>query len=73
LLELIRKGLTRDEAYDKIQKIAFDAKERGVDFKEAVNMDDGVRSILDADEIGDIFDFRYHLKNVDRIFKKVGI
>lgn len=73
LLELVNKGLTRNEAYDKVQKVAFTAKTDGIAFKEALLKDDGMRSILTEDEIEDIFDFKYHVKNVDRIFRKVGI
>ena len=73
LLVLIDKGLTRNEAYDKVQKAAFDAKNANIDFREALMRDDGIRSILTIDEIEDVFDFKYHLKSVDRIFRQVGI
>lgn len=73
LLELINKGLARGEAYDKIQKIAFSAKKENLEFKEALQRDDGIRSILNAKEVDGIFDLRYHLKYVDRIFRHVGV
>jgi len=73
LLELINKGLSRNEAYDKVQVAAFVAKKDNIGFREALISDDGIRSILNEREIEDIFDFKYHLKNVDRIFRKVGI
>jgi adenylosuccinate lyase len=73
LLELIAKGLTRNEAYDKIQKTAFNARQEGIDFKDALLEDDGMRSVLSKDEIEDIFDLKYHLKHVDKIFRRVGI
>ena len=73
LLELVNKGLTRNEAYDKVQKAAFNAKKDGLAFKDALLRDDGILSILGSDEIEKIFDFKYHTKSVDRIFRKVGI
>ena len=73
LLTLIDKGLTRNEAYDKVQKAAFNAKKEGIDFKQALLIDDGIRSILDEKEIESVFDLRYHLRNIDRIFRRVGI
>ena len=73
LLELINKGLTRDDAYDKVQAAAFAAGKANIEFKEALVTDEGMRAVLSVDEIEDIFDFRYHIKNVDRIFRKVGI
>jgi len=73
LLELVNKGLTRNEAYDKVQRVAFNAKKNGLTFKEALMADNGILSILSSDEIEDVFEFKYHMKNVDRIFRKVGI
>ena len=73
LLELLKKGLTRNEAYDKVQKAAFRAKKEGMAFKDAILADDGIRSILNEEEIEDVFDYRYHLKHVDRIFRRVGV
>ncbi len=73
LLELVYKGMTRGEAYNRIQAVAFRASQEGVGFKEALLEDEGIRSVLTRGEIEDIFDYRYHLKKVDRIFKKVGI
>lgn len=73
LLELIKGGLTRNDAYDKVQAAAFSAGKANIEFKEALVRDEGIRAALSVDEIGDIFDFRYHIKNVDRIFRKVGI
>ncbi|MBN1526158.1 MAG: adenylosuccinate lyase [Candidatus Omnitrophica bacterium] len=73
LLALIAKGLTRNEAYDLIQKVAFSAKKDGVTFKYAMLADQGVRSLLIPQEIEKVFDLGYYLKNVDRIFRNVGI
>jgi len=73
LLKLIDKGLTRNEAYDKVQRVAFNARKNGRAFKEEVTEDDGIRTILNVKEIEDIFNFRYHVKNVDRIYRQVGI
>ncbi len=73
LVCLIDKGLTRDEAYDKIQRCAFNAKNQGIEFKESVLRDDGIRSVLNEREISEIFDIKYYIRNVDKIFRKVGI
>jgi adenylosuccinate lyase len=73
LVALIDKGLTRNEAYDKLQKCAFDSKKTGLAFKETLLADDGMRSILNEREIGHIFDYKFYLKHVDRIFRRVGI
>jgi adenylosuccinate lyase len=73
LLELIEKGLTRNDAYDLVQRVAFSARRDGIEFKEALLRDEGVRQSLSSAEIEDIFDFKYHIKHVDKIFRKGGI
>ena len=73
LLALVEKGFTRDEAYAKVQSLAFKSKEEGKDFEEALAEDEGLSGLFTPDEVKDIFDMKYHLKNVDRIFRKAGV
>ncbi len=73
LLELIKKGLTRLEAYNVTQRSAMSARDSEEDFKDVLMRNGRVREYLTAKEIEDCFDLEYHLKHVDRIFKKVGI
>ena len=73
LLALIDKGLTRSEAYDAMQRLAFAAKKESIDFKDALLKDDAMRGLLGAGEIDELFDIRHYIKNVDRIFRRVGI
>jgi len=65
--------LSRNEAYDKAQEIAFKSRKSGGTFKETVLADDGIRSLLSADEIEQVFDYKHYVRNVDKIFGKVGI
>jgi adenylosuccinate lyase len=73
LLELIKKGLTRNEGYDLVQKAAFKAKAEGISFKDALMTDPKIAGLMKKSELDDIFDYGYHIKNVGMIFKKVGI
>jgi len=73
LLELIKKGLTRLEAYNVVQRSAMNARESGEHFKDILMRNGKVREHLTVKEIEDCFDLKYHLKYVDRIFKKVGV
>ena len=73
LLELIKKGLTRLEAYNVVQRSAMTARDSGEHFKDVLMRNGRVREYLTAGEIEDCFDLKYHLKHVDRIFKKVGV
>lgn len=73
LLELIDKGLTRVEAYNIVQKASMRSRDEHIGFKESLFGDEEVKKYLSRNEIEKCFDIQYHLKNVDKIFKKVGI
>jgi len=73
MLELIKKGLTRLEAYDIVQRSAMISRESGEHFKNILLRNGRLREFLTEEEIENCFDMQYHLKHVDRIFKKVGI
>lgn len=73
LLTLIDKGLAREEAYDIVQPKAMEAWETATSFKELVEQDERITSKLTQEEIDGCFDYTYHLKNVDRIFTKIGL
>ncbi|OIJ13677.1 adenylosuccinate lyase [Anaerobacillus alkalilacustris] len=73
LLSLIDKGMVREEAYDLVQPKAMEAWERGVQFRELVQADEKITSLLSEEEINDCFDYNHHLKHVDTIFERVGL
>ncbi len=73
LLNLIDKGLSREQAYDMVQKNAMKAWEDKISFKKLLLEDEEIMDYLTKDEIEGFFDDSYHLKNVDVIFKRVGI
>lgn len=73
MLKLIDKGMTREEAYDLVQpKTAF-AWDHQTSFRPLLEEDDKITSILTKADLDDAFDYHYHLKNVDAIFKRVGL
>jgi adenylosuccinate lyase len=71
MLELMRKGLSRDEAYGLVQRNAMRVWEQGGDFKDAILGDEDVTEILPREVIDSAFDVRHHLAHVDMIFKRV--
>jgi adenylosuccinate lyase len=73
MLELIKKGATRLEAYDLIQGAALECHSGDKDFRDLVMNDQGVRSYLSEKEISDCFSLDYHLRHIDRIFKNIGL
>ncbi len=74
LLKLVEKGLTREEAYSLVQDAAKKVWANGkANMEEVVLKDRAIAKHLSAAEIKQAFDYKYHLKNVDLIFKRVGI
>lgn len=73
LLRLIEKGLTREKAYKIVQDCAKKVWDEGLHFREAVMDDPQIRSFLNPNEIDRVFDYDYHTKHVNHIFKRVGI
>ncbi|UOE94477.1 MULTISPECIES: adenylosuccinate lyase [Bacillaceae] len=73
LLSLIDKGMAREEAYDLVQPKTMEAWEKGIQFRELVEAEERITSVLSPAEIDDCFDYNYHLKNVDTIFQRVGL
>ncbi|KAF0465438.1 adenylosuccinate lyase [Pediococcus pentosaceus] len=73
MLKLIDKGWTREEAYDTVQPIAMMVWNTGQHFMDLLLENDKIKSILDDEEIRAIFNYQYHLKNVDAIYQRCGI
>lgn len=73
LLELIRKGMARTEAYAIVQNCAMVSQRDGLAFKAVLENDERARRRLTQEEINACFDLDYHLAHVGDIFKKVGI
>lgn len=71
LLELARKGASREKAYALVQRNAMKVWEEGKDFREELLGDIEVRSYLSIEEIDNAFDLAYHFKHVDTIFARV--
>lgn len=73
LLELMNKGLARQKAYDLVQRCAMKSWKEGSDFKENLLKDKGVLRELNNKDLDKIFDLDYYLRNVTKIFHKVGL
>lgn len=73
LLELMDKGLTRNKAYDLVQRCAMKTWKEGSDFKENLLKDKEVLKYQSLKELEKIFNLDYYLRNVNKIFKKVGL
>jgi adenylosuccinate lyase len=73
LLELMDKGLTRQKAYDLVQRLSMKSWKESSDFKENLLKDKEALLYLSPKELDKIFDLDYYLRHVDKIFHRVGL
>ena len=71
LLALTRKGVSREDAYRIVQKHAMQTWEKGGDFLTRLKKDRQIQRYLTISELHKAFDLKYHLKNVNFLFKRV--
>ena len=71
LLELTRKGVSREDAYAIVQPLAMRVWDEGANFRDLVLHDKRVTDNLTRDELDELFDVSKQLRNVDKIFKRV--
>lgn len=72
LLKLINTGMSREKAYDMVQKLTAKSWNEHVQFRELVDQSE-IANILPKAEIDDAFDYSYHLRHLDEIYQQVGI
>src|SRR5512145_100754 len=71
LLELARRGVSREQAYDWVQRNAMRSFNEQTEFKPLLLADPDVTNVLPAAEIEKAFDLKDQLRNVDAVFKRV--
>jgi adenylosuccinate lyase len=73
MLALIDKGLSRQKAYELVQRNAMKALKGSKNFLALLKADKEVVSILPMAELEPIFDYKYYLMHVDEIFQRLGL
>jgi len=73
LTKLIDKGLSREKVYDFVQPLAMNSFNNNISFKELLQKDKIINKYLNEKELNEIFKVKYFLKNVNEIYKRVGI
>ncbi len=71
LLALTQKGVAREDAYRIVQENAMKVWRGEGDFLSFLKADPRVTAKMSESEIEDNFDFAYHFKHVDTIFRRV--
>jgi adenylosuccinate lyase len=71
LLELAERGVSREQAYEWVQRNAMRSFAEQKDFKSLLVSDADVVKVLEPEDIERAFDLNGQLRNVDAIFARV--
>ncbi|MCK5149179.1 adenylosuccinate lyase [bacterium] len=73
LLRLVGKGITREKAYKMVQAPSMKCWETGRSFQSIVIETEQISELLTEKEILECFNLDVQLRNVDAMFKRVGL
>lgn len=70
---LIEKGLSREKAYDLVQPLAMNSVTKGMEFIPQLLENQEILKYLTPDEITSLTSIEYYFKNIDYIYKEIGL
>lgn len=73
LLKLVEAGYSREQSYDIVQPMTAKAWDEKKDFRTMLENDSRVTDKLSSEDLDDAFDYHWHLRHVDEIFKRIGL
>ena len=73
MLALIDKGLSRQKAYELVQRNAMKAWKRNRNLLGLLKADAEVAAALPQSELETLFDYQYYLRYIDDIFERLGL
>ena len=71
LLELAIKGISREQAYEWVQRNAMRSFNEQTDFKQLLLADPDITAVLSPAEIERAFDLHEQFRHVDQVFERV--
>ncbi len=71
MLGLTQKGVSREDAYAWTQRNAMKVWDEGGDYLELIKKDADIAQHLSVEEISGVFDLKYYLRNVDKVYERV--
>ena len=71
LLALTQLGMSREDAYETVQKNAMKVWKDGTSFLTQLQKDKQIRKLIAAKDLAALFDLKYHTKNINQIFERV--
>ena len=66
-------GMSREKAYDTVQPLAMQAWREKTMFRDLVEENETIQKYLNEEDIEEAFNLEHHTRNIERIFKRVGL
>jgi adenylosuccinate lyase len=73
LLELAKRGISREDAYKMVQRNAMEVWRTRENFADVLKRDAELTKIIPPDQIDEICDLQKSIRNVDYIFERAGL
>ncbi len=73
LLALVEKGMSREDAYETVQRCSMAYWDEGKDFRDTVRSEPAVVERLSFSELDGLFDYQYYVRHVNEVFRRVGL
>lgn len=73
MLALVHGGMSREEAYVVVQRLALTAWEGGADFYELCLAEPRITTLITATELDTLFDPQYYLRNIGPVYARFGL
>jgi adenylosuccinate lyase len=73
LIALIDKGLSRQKAYELVQRNAMKAWKDKTSFLKLLKADPELKGKLSGSELESLFDYKYFTRHVDKVFQRLGL
>ena len=73
MLALVEAGMDRQEAYKLVQRHALAVWDSGGHLRDRLKTEPTVVKLLGEDGIDELFDYGYHLRNIDVAFERLGL
>ena len=70
LLELTNSGLTREQVYSMVQKIAMKSWKSNTSFYQNILNEKKISKKIPVNKLKKLFDLNYHTKRINVIFKR---
>ena len=73
LLALIEAGMSREAAYEIVQRNSMKGWDERLDFRDLIRSESQVLDVIPGYALEELFDYTYYTRYVDETFKKAGV